>query len=161
MWIEIKYTDLEARDSEAIAALKKFIASQGEMNRYYKDKYTLDDLKQMLHRKQSLDIRFFLYEDAESLATLALKKNDKNELRLLTTSCTKGSVDKAADIVQEAIKKAMQKAGVAQCYALWSADNFDKGNEYFWSFVNRAKANFTSSENQEYSPGKYRLTMIL
>jgi intergrase/recombinase len=161
MWTEIKITDLESRDREAIAALQKFVVSQAEMNKYYKDKYTLEDLKQMLNRKKDLEIRFFIYEDEEITATLALKKNDKGELRLLTTSCARGDLSKASDIVQEAIKKAMLRLNTNYCYALWSADNFEKGNSYFWTFVDRCKQNFTSSSNEEYQTSKYILKMSM
>ena len=158
-WTEIKLSDLQARDASAIAELKKFLSSQALMNQYYATKLTRENVKDMLQRKASLDIRLYNYEDENTFATLALKKNSKGELRLLTTSCGKGDVSTAADIVQAAIKIGMQRVGVVSCYALWSSSNYEAGNAYYQEFVSRCNENFQSSSNTEYSPGKYRLEM--
>lgn len=160
MWTEIKLSQVDAADRQTLRLLKQFINAQGLMNERYQQIYsTKEQVAELLRKKASLGIFLAIYDDGETGATIALKKNKDGELRLLTTACWKGDIEKAADIVQAALKKAMLRLGVNSCYALWGANNLEAGNKYFAAFVDRCKANFAKSENAEYQPGKYLLTM--
>ena len=161
MWTEIKLSALQNQDVSAIREARKFIASQSLMNEYYETKLTREYLQSMLERKAALSLGLYNYEDDDIFATLAVKKNQDGTVRLLTTSCGKGDIEKAADIVQAALIKGMTRLGVTSCYALWGASNYEAGTLYYNKFVERCSLNFATSSNTEYSPGKYRLEMIL
>lgn len=161
MWTEIKLSDLVADSTDTRRLLKRFIDAQAMMNKHYENRYTKENLREMLEKKSDLDMRLYFYDDGETEATMALKKNNAGELRLLTTACSKGDVNAAADIVQAALIKAIQRLGLSEAYALWSADNYEAGNTYFWAFVERCKTNFRESENTEYKKGNYKLVMKL
>lgn len=158
MWTEIKYNDLAARQKEDLLA--KWIAAQGEMNKYYKENFSLEYIKELLNRKRDLNARLFIYEDREYTITLATKYTTSGDFRLLTTSCPRyADIATACDIAQTKLIEIMKEHGKTNCFAVWEDNNYEKGNTYFWAFVNQAAKSFKISENKERAPGKYVLTM--